>query len=66
MKTMKTFNYLSKEEISGILITAMDDGEYHTPSVYDVHIHTQHNSAIYGWCNISKHNTYLSRQRGVV
>jgi hypothetical protein len=55
---MKTFADLNKEEIAHILNVAMDDGEWHTPSAYDISIHTQHSRVVYGWCNISKHNDY--------
>ncbi len=58
----RTFNDLTKEEIAGILNTALDDGEWHTPSASDINIHTQHGRAIYGWCNISKHNTYHDKE----
>jgi hypothetical protein len=60
---MKTFADLTKEEISGILNTAMDDGEWHTPSAHDINIHTQTAQAIYGWFNCSKHNTYHDQER---
>jgi hypothetical protein len=56
------FSDLSKERIAGILNTAMDDGEWHTPSATDINIHTQHSRCIYGWCNISKHNTYHDKE----
>lgn len=54
----KTFADLTTEEISGILHTALDDGEWHTPWISDINIKSQNTSAIYGWCNISKHNQY--------
>jgi hypothetical protein len=56
------FSDLSKERIAGILNTAMDDGEWHTPHASDIQIHTQSTAAIYGWCNISKHNTYHDKE----
>jgi hypothetical protein len=60
---MKSFLDLTKEEIAGILNTAMDDGEWHTPSAHDVNIHEYSNvKAVYGWCNISKHNTYHDKE----
>lgn len=60
---MKTFLDLTKEEIAGILNTAMDDGEWHTPSAHDINIHELSNArAAYGWCNISKHNTYHDKE----
>lgn len=58
----ETFENISKERIAGILNTAMDDGEWHTPSVSDINIRSQTISAIYGWCNISKHNTYNDKE----
>lgn len=61
--TERTFLDLTTEEVSGILNTAMDDGEWHTPSAYDIHLHELSNSkAAYGWCNISKHNTYHDKE----
>jgi hypothetical protein len=59
---MENFSTLTKEQIAGILNTAMDDGEWHTPSATDININTQHTQAIYGWCNISKHNTYHDKE----
>lgn len=60
---MKTFDQLTPEEIAGILNTAMDDGEWHTPSATDVKMHHLSNArAAYGWCNISKHNTYHDKE----
>ncbi len=60
---MKTFLDLTKEEITGILNTAMDDGEWHTPSAHDISIHELSNAkSVYGWCNISKHNTYHDKE----
>ena len=60
---MKTFLELTKEEIASILNTAMDDGEWHTPSATDISLHELSNSrACYGWCNISKHNTYHDKE----
>jgi hypothetical protein len=56
------FSDLTKERIAGILNTAMDDGEWHTPSAHDIKIHTQNTSVVYGWCNISKHNTYHDKE----
>jgi hypothetical protein len=56
------FSDLTKKRIAGILNTAMDDGEWHTPSATDVNIQTQNTSVIYGWCNISKHNTYHDKE----
>lgn len=59
----KSFLDLSLNEIAGILNTAMDDGEWHTPSAHDVKLHELSNSkAAYGWCNISKHNTYHDKE----
>lgn len=52
------FQDLSIEEITGILNTALDDGEWHTPGVSDINIKQQTTHCVYGWCNISKHNTY--------
>lgn len=60
---MKTFLEITKEQISGILNTAMDDGEWHTPSAYDVSLHELSNArAAYGWCNISRHNRYHDKE----
>ena len=58
----KSFLDLTPEEIAGILNTAMDDGEWHTPSATDINIKVQHGQAVYGWCNISKHNTYHDKE----
>lgn len=52
------FEKWTLDDIQDILNTALDDGEWHTPSVSDINIHTNNGFAIYGWCNISKHNTY--------
>lgn len=60
--TGRSFNDLTIEEISGILNTAMDDGEWHTPSASDISIHTQNSHVVYSWCNISKHNTYHDKE----
>lgn len=46
------------ENIADLLNCALDDGEWHTPSVSDIKIHTNNGVVIYGYCNISKHNTY--------
>lgn len=60
---MKSFLDLSKEQIAGILNTAMDTGDWHTPSASDVNLHELSNAkAAYGWCNISKHNTYHDKE----
>ena len=59
---MKTFADLTKDEVAGILNTAMDDGEWHTPSAGDISIKEQNTSVVYGWCNISKHNTYHDKE----
>lgn len=40
----------------------MDDGEWHTPHASDISIKSQTQSAVYGWCNISKHNTYHDKE----
>jgi hypothetical protein len=40
----KTLADLTTEEISGILNTAMDDGEWHTPSAHDISIKSQTSS----------------------
>lgn len=54
----KDFGDLSENEISGILNTALDDDEWHTPSVSDIKIHTQSRVVVYGYCNLSRHNQY--------
>lgn len=46
------------EDIRDLLNTALDDQEWHTPHVSDIYIHTNNGFAIYGRCNISRHNTY--------
>jgi hypothetical protein len=46
------------DDIADLLNCALDDGEWHTPSVTGIMIHTNNGVAIYGYCNISKHNTY--------
>jgi len=46
------------DDISDLLNTALDDGEWHTPHASDIYIHTNNGVAIYGRCNLSKHNTY--------
>ena len=56
------FHDLSIEEISGILNTALNDDEWHTPSVSDISIKQQTQFCVYGWCNISKHNTYHDKE----
>lgn len=56
--TNKDFADLTEEEISGILNTALDDDEWHTPSAHDIKIHTQSRVAVYGYCNLSRHNQY--------
>gem|GEM_PF-3404169 len=58
----RSFNDLTIDEISGILNTAMDDGEWHTPSARDINIKEQTRFCVYGWCNISKHNTYHDKE----
>jgi len=58
----RSFNDLNEEEIRGILNTAMDDGEWYTPSSSDINIHTQNSHVVYGWCNISKHNSYHDKE----
>jgi hypothetical protein len=41
----------------------MDDGEWHTPCANDIKLHELSNArAAYGWCNISKHNTYHDKE----
>lgn len=58
-----TFEHITKDEIASILNTAMDDGEWHTPSAYDIQLHYLSNSrAAYGWCNISLHNTFNDKE----
>lgn len=60
---MRTFSELTIEEIAQILNTAMDNGDWHTPSANDVKLHELSNPrAAYGWCNISKHNTYHDKE----
>lgn len=58
MNTATGFHDLTTEEISGILNTALDDGEWHTPSVSDISIKQQSTRVVYGYCNISQHNQY--------
>jgi hypothetical protein len=52
------FEKWTTDDILDLLNCAMDDGEWHTPSASDIYIHTNNGFAIYGRCNISKHNTY--------
>lgn len=60
---MKTFLDITKDEIANIINIAMDDGEWHTPFAHDINIHELSNAkASYGWCNISKHNTYHDKE----
>jgi hypothetical protein len=60
---MKNFSELSLENIIEILNIAMDSGDWHTPSAYDVKLHElSNNKAAYGWCNISKHNTFNDKE----
>lgn len=59
----KTFVDLTPEEITGILNTAMDNGDWHTPSAHDINIKSQTEFAVYGWFNCSKHNTYHDQER---
>jgi hypothetical protein len=57
------FGSLTKDEIVEILNIAMDSGDWHTPSAYDVNLHElSNNKAAYGWCNISKHNTFNDKE----
>jgi hypothetical protein len=49
---------LTLEEIDYILELAMDTDDWHTPVVSDIKIHTQHDKAVYGYCNLSLHNTF--------
>lgn len=46
------------EDITDLLNTALDNGDWHTPSVTDINIKQNNGVSIYGWCNVSKHNTY--------
>lgn len=57
-KQVVDFEKWTTEDIVDLLNTAMDDGEWHTPSATDIYIHTNNGYAIYGRCNISKHNSY--------
>lgn len=54
----QTLDALTMEEIDYILELAMDTDDWHTPTISDVKIHTQTDRAVYGYCNISKHNDY--------
>jgi len=59
----KMMDEMTINEIAEILNIAMDDGEYHTPYASDINLHELSNSkAAYGWCNISKHNTYHDKE----
>ena len=57
IKTVE-FERWTIEDITDILNCAIDDGEWHTPSVSDINIKQNNGYSIYGWCNLSKHNTY--------
>lgn len=60
---MKTFLQITNEEILDILNTAMDNGDWHTPSAADINLHELSNAkCAYGWFNISKHNTYRDKE----
>jgi hypothetical protein len=52
------FELWTVENVSDLLNTALDDGEWHTPSVTDINIKQNNGYCIYGWCNISRHNSY--------
>lgn len=59
----RTFSDITKDEIIDILNLALDSGDYHTPSVYDINLHELSNpKAAYGWCNISLHNNFNDRE----
>lgn len=53
-----TLAELTLEEIDYILETAMDTDDWHTPTVSDITIHTQHEISVYGYCNVSLHSNY--------
>jgi len=52
------FDKWTIEDVQDLLNTALDDHEWHTPHATDIYIHTNTGFAIYGRCNISKHNTF--------
>jgi len=56
--TAKSLGELSLDEIRLILNEALDSGDWHTPSTSDIKIKTQHNQAVYGYCNLSLHSNY--------
>lgn len=60
---MKTFDQLSKEDIAGILNTAMNNGEWHTPSARDIEIVQQSTVVAYGKFKCSLHNTFWDQER---
>lgn len=49
---------LTTDEIGLILMMAMDGGDWHTPSISDIRIHTQTDRCVYGYGNISLHSNY--------
>lgn len=59
----KTFANLSSSEIIGILNTAMDNDDWHTPSANDLSIIEQTERCIYGYFNCSLHNQYHDQER---
>lgn len=59
----KNFETLTVEEVAYILMLTMDSGEWHTPGVSDIHIHTQTRSVIHGFFSCSKHNTFHDQER---
>jgi hypothetical protein len=54
----KRFDTINEEDIRRILEISLDDDEWHTPGVSDIKIHTQNHVAVYGYCNLSRHNRY--------
>lgn len=64
-KRMKQLLSLGKEEITQILLDAMDNGNWHTPSVGQLTINHEHtsNACIAGSFVTSLHNTYRDLER---
>lgn len=59
---MKTFENLTHDEVVDILLTAMDNGNWHTPGIGDLQIKEQTVYVVYGHYKSSLHNTYWDKE----
>lgn len=57
----QTFATVTPDEIAGLLNTALDHGEFHSPSCSDIVIKEQNDVVIYGTFKESLHNRYHDR-----